>query len=284
MYVMFFNFIEKYWQNQFPTTILWSFLIILDHPSSSLYILESFGILTYFWKLLDTFGYFWDILEICWRSIIRVSSVIISYIQQICTILTFQYVSKTVFSGLQTIKVTFFILHYFPVVSPRCVSPFFLPVVSPQCVSPFLGRSPWASLSAFPLKKSKRMETDGYNMKQNENKWNRATFKIFEIEGVDSEHLEPLGSIKLKCIRQDGQEQLEYSGQLSIKKGWGAWFYRRPTNPPNHLREWLGGIDSIEIVNLKIPWGLWFYRCIFGKGGHVLLIYHYKIVNTNPFT
>ena len=94
----------------------------------------------------------------------------------------------------------------------------------------------------------------------------------------------PLGSIKLKCIRQDWQEQLEYSGQLSIKKGWGAWFYRRPTNPPNHLREWLGGIDSIEIVNLKIPWGLWFYRCIFGKGGHVLLIYHYKIVNTNPFT
>ena len=31
-------------------------LIILDHPWSSLYILESFGILTYFWKLLDTFG------------------------------------------------------------------------------------------------------------------------------------------------------------------------------------------------------------------------------------
>ena len=49
---------------------------------------------------------------------------------------------------------------------------------------------------------------------------------------------------------------------------WGAWFYRRPTNPPNHkkaLREWLGCSDSIEIVNLKIPWGLWFYRCIFRK-------------------
>ena len=25
----------------------------------------------------------------------------------------------------------------------------------------------------------------------------------------------------------------------------------------------LGDIDSIEIVNLKIPWGLWFYWCIF---------------------
>ena len=50
-----------------------------------------------------------------------------------------------------------------------------------------------------------------------------------------------------------------------MKETWGAWFYRRPTNPPNHEREWLGGIDSIEIVNLKIPWGLWFYRCIFRK-------------------
>ena len=55
---------------------------------------------------------------------------------------------------------------------------------------------------------------------------------VYKIEGHDSEDLEPLGSIKLKCIRQDGQEQLEYSGQLSIKKSWGAWFYRKPTNPP----------------------------------------------------
>ena len=50
-----------------------------------------------------------------------------------------------------------------------------------------------------------------------------------------------------------------------MKETWGTWFYRRPTNPPNHLREWLGGIDSIEIANLKIPWGLWFYKCIFRK-------------------
>ena len=165
---------------------------------------------------METFGYFWDILEICWRSIIRVSSVIISYIQQICTILTFQYLTKAAFSCLQTIKVTFFILHHFSVVSPRCVSPFFLPVVSPQCVSPFLGRSPRASLSAFPLKKSKRMETERLSRSF------RHFSPVYKIEGVDSEHLEPLGSIKLKCIRQDGQEQLEYSGQLSIKKGWGA--------------------------------------------------------------
>ena len=155
MYVMFFNFKEKHWQNQFPTTILWSSLIILVY----------FGII---WNLdicLETFGYFWDILKICWRSIIRVSSVIISYIQQICTILTFQYLTKAAFSCLQTIKVTF----------SRCVSPLCLPVVSPQCVSPFLGRSPRASLSAFPLKKSKRMET----------KWNKM------------KHLEPLNSINL---------------------------------------------------------------------------------------
>ena len=45
--------------------------------------------------------------------------------------------------------------------------------------------------------------------------------KSLKLKGL-TEHLEPLGSIKLKCIRQDGQEQLEYSGQLSIKKGWGA--------------------------------------------------------------
>ena len=128
-------------------------LIILDHPWSSCIFwnhLESWHIFGNFWILL---GYIGDLLEIHHQGFI-------SYIQQICTILTFQYLTRAAFSGLQTIKVTFFILHHFPVVSPRCVSPFFLPVVSPQCVSPFLGRSPRASLSAFPLKKSKRMETE----------------------------------------------------------------------------------------------------------------------------
>ena len=113
-------------------------LIILDH-------LVYFGII---WNLdicLETFGNFWDILEICWRSIIRVSSVIISYIQQICTILTFQYLTKAAFSCLQSKKVTFF---HFALFFPFFSFPLCLPVVSPCCVSPFLGRSPRASLSA----------------------------------------------------------------------------------------------------------------------------------------
>ena len=82
----------------------WSSLIILDHPWSSLIILDHLVYFGIIWNLdifLETFGYFWifwDILEICWRSIIRVSSVIISYIQQICTILTFQYLTKVAFS------------------------------------------------------------------------------------------------------------------------------------------------------------------------------------------
>ena len=100
-------------------------LIILDH-------LVYFGII---WNLdifLETFGYFWDILEICWRSIIRVSSVIINYIQQICTILTFQSLTKAAFSGTNynVSHLTFFILHHFPVVSPLSFSPLCLPSVS----------------------------------------------------------------------------------------------------------------------------------------------------------
>ena len=171
----------------------WSSLIILDHPWSSLIIL---GIILYIldiiWNLdifLETFGYFWYILEICWRSIIRVSSVIINYIQQICTILTFQYLTKAVFSGLQTIKVTFFILHHFPIVSPRCVSPLCFPFLSPRCVSPVcltvFGSKSWDGLSAFPLKKSKRMET----------KWNKTKQSDFQdLSGIVHQ------SIKLKGL------------------------------------------------------------------------------------
>ena len=124
MYVMFFNFIEKYWQDQFPTTILWSSLIILDH-------LVYFGII---WNLdifLDTFGYFWDILEICWRSIIRVSSVIINYIQQICTIdISISY--KSSFFWFTNYKSDIFHFASFS----RCVSPLRFPVVSPLSFSP----------------------------------------------------------------------------------------------------------------------------------------------------
>ena len=52
------------------------------------------------------------------------------------------------FSGLQTIKVTFFMLFFLyvlPFLSPLSFSPLFLPVVSPRCVSP--GR--WSELSFF---------------------------------------------------------------------------------------------------------------------------------------
>ena len=260
MYVMFFNFIEKYWQNQFPTTILWSSLIILDHPWSSLiilYILESFGILTYFWKLLDTFGIYWRFVGDPSSGFHQLSSIIFSkYVQ----FWHFNILQKQLFLVHTTMSP---IWHFsFCIIFPLC-----LPFLSPRCVSP-------VCLTVFGSKSSS--QPFRLSAKKEQTKRNRAIFKI--ISGIFHQ------SIELKCIRQDGQEQLEYSGQLSIKKGWGAWFYRRPTNPPNHLREWLGGIDSIEIVNLKIPWGLWFYRCIFGKGGHVLLIYHYKIVNTNPFT
>ena len=77
--VMFFNFIEKHWQNQFPTTILSSSFIILDQ---SLYILESFGILTYFWKLLDTFGIYWRFVGDLSSGFHQLSSVIFSkYVQ-----------------------------------------------------------------------------------------------------------------------------------------------------------------------------------------------------------
>ena len=110
----------------------------------------------------------------------------------------------------------------------RCVSPLCLPVVSPLSFSPLCFPSVshrfWVEVlePAFPPFRSKR--ANGW--KQNETERFSRSFRhfspVYKIEGVGSEHLEPLGSIKLKCIRQDGQEQLEYSGQLSIKKGWGA--------------------------------------------------------------
>ena len=112
-------------------------LIILDHPCICWNHLESN--LDIFWKLLDTFGIFWDILEICWRSIIRVSSVIISYIQQICRILTFQYLTTATFSGLQTTEVFIYKWHF----SCYNICSMCLPFLSPHCVSPvcltFLG-------------------------------------------------------------------------------------------------------------------------------------------------
>ena len=76
----------------------------------------------------------------------------------ICTILTFQYLTKAAFSFLKIIKVTFLILHHFPVL----LLPLCLPVVlcreparprsaeDPEDMSPFWARSygagePWLS-------------------------------------------------------------------------------------------------------------------------------------------
>ena len=68
----------------------------------------------------------------------------IKVFQQICIILQFQYVTKATFSSLQTIKVTFLILHHFPVLLlPLCypwpaMAPQLraLPVVASRAVSP----------------------------------------------------------------------------------------------------------------------------------------------------
>ena len=157
MYVMF--------QNQFPTTILWSSLIILDHPWSSCIFwnhLESWHIFGNFWILL---GYIGDLLEIHHQGFISYHQLYSANMYNFDISISY----KSSFFWFTNYKSDIFHFASFsrcvsplclPVASPRCVSPFFLPVVSPQCVSPFLGRSPRASLSAFPLKKSKRMETE----------------------------------------------------------------------------------------------------------------------------
>ena len=83
--------------------------------------------------------------------------------------------------------------------------------------------------------------------------------------------IEDLGvsdSIEISCWKQVDtenleQEQLEYSGQLSMNEAWGIWFHRRPTNPPNlkkALREWLGVSYSIENDAHKQPQWQQFYR------------------------
>ena len=140
MYVMFFNFIEKHWQNQFPTTILWSSLIILVY----------FGII---WNLdifLETFGYFWillgyieDLLEIYHQGFISYHQLYSANMYNVDISISY----KSNFFWFTNYKSDIF---YFASFS-RCVSPLCLPFLSPRCVSPFLGRSPRASLSAFPL-------------------------------------------------------------------------------------------------------------------------------------
>ena len=150
MYVMFFNFIEKYWQNQFPTTILWSSLIILDHPCIFWNHLESWHIFGNFWILLGDIG---DLLEIHHQGFISYHQLYSANMYHFDISISY----KAAFSGLQTIKVTFFMLRL-PVVSPQCVSPL--------CLTVFGSKS-----SSQPFRLSAKQErTDG----------NRAIFKIFQ--------------------------------------------------------------------------------------------------------
>ena len=187
MYVMFFNFIEKYWQNQFPTTILWSSLIILDHPCIFWNHLESWHIFGNFWILL---GYIGDLLEIYHQGFISYHQLYSANMYNFDISISY----KNSFFLFTNYKSDIF---HFALFS-RCVSPLCLPFLSPRCVSPVCLTVFGSKSSSQPFRLSaKKEQTDGNRWIQNETKWNRATFKIFEIEGVDSEHLEPLNSINL---------------------------------------------------------------------------------------
>ena len=194
MYVMFFNFIEKYWQNQCPN---WSSLVILGHPWSSLIILVYFGII---WNLdifLETFGYFWillgyigDLLEIHHQGFISYHQLYSANMYNFDISISY----KSSFFWFTNYKSDIF---HFALFS-RCVSPLCLPFLSPRCVSPVCLTVFGSKSSSQPFRLSaKKEQTDGNRWIQHETKWSRATFKIFEIEGVDSEHLEPLNSINL---------------------------------------------------------------------------------------
>ena len=124
--------------------------IILHHPWSSLYILESFGILTYFWKLLDTFGIYWRFVGDPSSGFHQLSSVIFS-----------KYVPFWHFNILQSSF--FWFTNYksdiFHVASPRCVSP--------VCLTVFGSKS-----SSQPFRLSaKKEQTDGNRWIQHETKW-----------------------------------------------------------------------------------------------------------------
>ena len=114
MHVMFFSFIEKHWQNQFPTTILLLSFIILDHPCIFWNHLESWHIFGNFWILL---GYIGDLLEIYHQGFI-------SYHQL--------YSANMYNFDISIYKSDIFHFASFF----RCVSPLCLPFLSPRCVSP----------------------------------------------------------------------------------------------------------------------------------------------------
>jgi hypothetical protein len=82
----------------------------------------------------------------------------------------------------------------------RCVSPLCLPFLSPRCVSPVCLTVFGSKSSSQPFRLSaKKEQTDGNKMKQNETERFSRSFRhfspVYKIEGVGSEHLEPLGSI-----------------------------------------------------------------------------------------
>ena len=172
-------------------------LIILDHPWSSCIFwnhLESWHIFGNFWLLL---GYIGDLLEIHHQGFISYHQLYSANMYNFD--ISISYKSSFFWYKLQCLPFDIFHFASFS----RCVSPFFLPVVSPQCVSPFLGRSPRASLSAFPLKKSKQNETERfsrsfrhfspvYKIEVHKARWARAT-RVFR----SAVNKEGLGSLIL---------------------------------------------------------------------------------------
>ena len=177
MYVMFFNFIEKYWQNQFPTTILWSSLIILDHPCNHLVyfgIIWNLDIFLDFWILLELLdgllGYIGDLLEIHHQGFISYHQLYSANMYNFDISISY----KSSFFWFTNYKCDIFHFASFS----RCVSPLCLPFLSPRCVNSPVCLTVFGSKSSSqPFRLSaKKEQTDG-NM---ETKRNRAIFKIFQ--------------------------------------------------------------------------------------------------------
>ena len=162
-------------------------LIILDHPCIFWNHLESWHIFGNFWILL---GYIGDLLEIYHQGFISYHQLYSANMYNFDISIS----HKSSFFLFTNYKSDIFHFASFF----RCVSPLCLPFLSPRCVSPVCLTVFGSKSSSQPFRLSaKKEQTDGNRWIQNETKWNRATFKIFEIEGVDSEHLEPLNSINL---------------------------------------------------------------------------------------
>ena len=153
---MFFNFIEKHWQNQFPTTIL----------SSSFIILVYFGII---WNL-DIFGNFWillgyigDLLEIYHQGFISYHQLYSANMYNFDISIS----HKSSFFLFTNYKSDIFHFASFF----RCVSPLCLPFLSPRCVSPVCLTVFGSKSSSQPFRLSaKKEQTDGNRWIQHETK------------------------------------------------------------------------------------------------------------------